>query len=85
MIELVRSDACATCDEVSTALQDLSVSHQVVAAAPGTPAHHVIREGNRVITGDDLPPYLEELTRFVHDWRRFQSDACFLEDDGSIC
>jgi hypothetical protein len=85
MIELVRSDTCKTCDEVSTRLRELSVAHQVVAAVPGTDAHHVIREGDRIVAGNDLPPYLEELTRVIHDWNRFQSDACFVEDDGRIC
>lgn len=44
-----------------------------------------IEDGDRWIGAAEIPAYLDELRPFIELWRRFQSDACYLEDDGSIC
>ncbi|PSQ96233.1 MAG: hypothetical protein BRD55_07190 [Bacteroidetes bacterium SW_9_63_38] len=50
---------------------------------PGTPA---LRDDDEVITGEDaLREHLDELRDLMNDWDRFQSDACYIEDDGTIC
>jgi hypothetical protein len=46
----------------------------------------VIRENSRLISGkESLLAYLDELEKLVEDWRRFQSDACYIDEDGELC
>ncbi len=88
MIELhVASDADARADEVRRALDDLVVAYQSTIVDVGaTPVDlPAIRDGDRWIGADDIDGYLVELRRFVGQWRKFQADACYLEDDGSVC
>ncbi len=73
--------------EVEGALRDLVVAYRVhrsdSASIPvDLPA---IRDGERWISAADLPAYLDDLRTFVGQWRKFQADACYLEDDGSVC
>lgn len=73
--------------DVERELVELVVAHRVVPTDPttssvGLPA---VREHDRWYEGDSLAAYLEELRRTVALWRKYQSDACYVEDDGSIC
>lgn len=46
----------------------------------------VITDGEEVVHGQQaLLAYLRRLERFVGDWRRFQSDACYVDDQGEVC
>jgi hypothetical protein len=46
----------------------------------------VVRHDERLICGrEDLLAYLQELERLAEDWRRFQTDACYIDDDGEVC
>ena len=92
MIVLYRRPADPWADEVQEALDDMVIAYEteVVRDAeappddvPETPA---LRDDGAVVTGEAaLRDHLEELRRLMADWDRFQSDACYVEDDGSIC
>jgi len=91
MIELFRKPDEPEWD-LERRLQEAAVAHVVVevdapppelAAAGPLP---IIREGGIVVAGRaSLEAYLEELLRVVEAWNSFQSDACYVEDDGSTC
>lgn len=84
MITLYREAQSAEADVVEETLQDLVFAHAVeVVDGPGE-ALPRIADGDRVVHGADLPAYLDELRRLKADWSRFQSDACFIGDDG-VC
>lgn len=88
MIELhVEPDAGARADEVRRSLDDLVVAYRWTIADAGTTPVDLpaIRDGDRWIGADDIDGYLVELSHFVGQWRKFQTDACYLEDDGSVC
>jgi hypothetical protein len=99
MITLYRVAGCDPCDEVQEVLRDLVVAHQVVnleedQAQPPvvledaltTEKLPIIADGDRLISGDEaLRDYLADLTREIEQWRKFQMDACYIDDDGEIC
>jgi hypothetical protein len=73
--------------EVEATLRDLVLAHRVVvgsdAMAPvPLPA---VREGDRWVGPSDMPAYVDDLRRLARDWRRFQSDACYVDEDGATC
>lgn len=68
-------------DSIRALLDELVVAYAVVEGGTAV----AIEDGDRRVTGEAIPGYLAELGDFVAQWRKFQTDTCYLEDDGSIC
>jgi hypothetical protein len=50
------------------------------------PERPALRDDGEVITGEAaLREHLAELRDRMNDWDRFQYDACYIEDDGTVC
>ena len=45
----------------------------------------VITNNDRFVSGDEIPAYIKELKQLMRDWQRFQSDACYVDEDGETC
>lgn len=94
MIKLYRPNDCPACADIEAALQELVVAHQVIRVeedkqqndlAPEV-ALPAIKDNDQIISGSAaISAYLKELEKFVADWRRFQSDSCYIDDSGQIC
>ena len=94
MIELYRPIYCPDCIKIEETLQELVVAHKIITLEPGqfatestpdTPLPAIKDEG-QIITGQAaIGAYLVELEKVVTDWRRFQSDACYIDDNGDVC
>jgi glutaredoxin len=92
MITLYRVAQCDTCDEVQETLRELVVAHKVVDVAKERPAAlvdkelPVIADGEQLVSGEAaLSDYLAGLTREMEQWRKFQTDACYIDDKGRTC
>jgi hypothetical protein len=85
-IELYRPAHSPAADDLETALRKLVVAHKVIVVnAAHTPLPAIHDEG-QVITGPAaLARYLQELEKIVADWRKYQGDACYINDDGEVC
>jgi hypothetical protein len=73
--------------DVEATLLDLVLAHRVVVAGDAVvpvplPA---VREGDRWFGPSEIPDYVDDLHRLTRDWRRFQSDACYIDEDGANC
>jgi len=92
MITLYRRPNDSWADEVQTALDEMVIAYEPETVTddaalpddvPETPA---LRDDGEIITGEAaLHTHLEELRALMNDWDRFQSDACYIEDDGTVC
>ena len=87
VIELHVASETDRARDIEAAFIELVVAHTVVeserSAAPvDLPAVH---ENGRWYGPDELDGYLADLRTTVALWRKYQSDACYIEDDGSIC
>ena len=87
MIELLRAADSSAADDIESRLRDLVVAHTVVVVDPGAVESELpaLRDGAVTASGPEIPGFLDQLTRDMAEWSRFQSDACYLEDDGSVC
>ena len=96
MITLYRADQCDACDEVQQALRELVVAHKVVDVENERPAAvaailadkelPVIADGDKIVSGEPaLHDYLAELTNEMDQWRKYQTDACYIDDKGKSC
>ena len=94
MIEFYRPADCDSCEEIEAALREMVVAYKVIVVKPGqrpdvlpadTPLP-ALQDNGQIISGRTaLTAYLHELEGIVADWRRFQSDACYLDDEGEVC
>lgn len=68
-------------DAVTAVLDDLVLAYRVEHGASDLS----VIDGDDRIEASELPAYLDDLRSLVAQWRKYQSDACYVEDDGSIC
>jgi hypothetical protein len=92
MITLYRRPDSDSADAIQEILDEIVIAYEteflsedapLPADVPTLPA---LRDDEEVITDPDaLETHLEELRELMRDWDRFQSDTCYVEEDGSIC
>lgn len=94
MIEFYRPADCAPCEEIEAALKEMVLAHKVIVVEPGQHPKALdpdtslpaLKDNGRVISGQAaIRTHLEELEKVVADWRRFQGDACYIDDEGEVC
>lgn len=84
VIELIRPPRSGAADAIAEQLRDMVVAFEEVEdPAAGSP---VLRDEGRVASGEEeIASFLAELRRDVALWQKFQTDACYIDDDGGIC
>ena len=92
MITLYRPPDDAWADEIQEALDDMVIAYETEtikddrALPDDIPDLPALRDEDEIVTGEAaLRDRLDELRDLMADWDRFQSDACYVEDDGSVC
>ncbi len=92
MVTLYRRPDDTQADEIEEALNDMAIAHEVERVGEEAPLPEdlsplpALREDSEVVTGASaLRTRLQALRDLMADWHRFQSDACYVEEDGSIC
>ena len=78
--------------QIQAALEDLVVAHRVEVVSSAAEASAAVAtlpaivDNGRTIVGDSaLDAYLDELAAWMGEWRKFQSDSCYIDDDGEVC
>lgn len=92
MVTLYRRPENPQSDDIQNALDEMAIAYETnivenTRALPDdVPSLPALRDDEEVITGEDaLDNHLDTLRELMQDWNRFQSDACYIEDDGTIC
>ena len=94
MIEFYRPINCPACADIEAVLKELVVAHKVIVVEAGQKMAELspdislpaIKDNGQIISGSaSIATYLKELEKFVADWQRFQSDSCYLDDEGETC
>jgi hypothetical protein len=91
MIQIIREEVSPQADSIEAEFRELVLAYDRVITTPGQAygAGHAlpaVRDGERVASGEDeIAAYLKELKRFVRDWRMFEGDTCYVNEDGETC
>ncbi len=93
MLRLYRPPKNKDADKVEEVLREMVLAYRVELIEPGlrhgTEAGGTLpalRDGDHLVAGRDaILRHLSALESWVAEWRRFQSDACYLDDDGEVC
>lgn len=94
MITFYRARKCPHCDNIEDMLQETSLAHKTVVVgdndsrqAPtgeGERPPLLIDDGKRYQGSEAIRKRLEKLEEFKKQWYKFQSDACYCDDEGNI-
>lgn len=93
MIKLYREKNSAQADAIEAEFRELVLGYDRVVVDPkeamqlfdAETALPVIKNNERVVSGDQIPAYIKELTQLMHSWQLFQGDYCYVDDDGETC
>lgn len=89
MIKLYREETSAAADAIEAEFRELVLGYdRVVLEADRAEEMFsgrtlpVIANNERVVSGAEIAPYLQELENLTRDWRLFQGDYYYVEGDG---
>ncbi len=94
MIKVFREAESEQGDWIEAELRDMVLGYERVVITPGQarqargPQHTLpaIQNGERIASGkDELIAYLKELEVLAREWRAFQGDWCYVDDQGEAC
>ena len=92
MIKLYREENSPQADMIEAEFRDIVLGYDCVVVDEKKAAQlfddaplPVITNNERVVSGDGIPGYIKELKQLMREWQRFQSDACYVDDDGETC
>jgi hypothetical protein len=94
MIELYRTEDSKTAQDIENTLQELVLAHEVITVSPTQASPSLppgislpaLRDEGQFISGDqEIKAHLLYLTQMAHEWRKYQSDACYIDGDDGNC
>lgn len=94
MIELYRTNDDTTGIEIEDGLKELVLAHRVIVVEAGQSPETLpdntplpaLRDEGQIITGSEaLQAHLQYLKHVAFEWRKYQSDSCYVHDDGGNC
>ena len=92
MIKLYRDENSPQADIIEAEFRDMVLGYDRIVvgekeAAPlfDATALPVITNNEKIVSGDGIPSYIKELKQLMREWQRFQSDACYVDNDGETC
>ena len=94
MIELYQTEESPAGDRIAEALRELVLAHKVITVTPGTAPEGLpagitlpaLRDQGQLITGAEaIQAHLRQLERIAQEWRKYQADACYVENNDGIC
>jgi hypothetical protein len=93
MIKLYREENSLQADTIEAEFRELVLGYDRVMINADQAARlfgiqtplPVITNNERVVSGGEIPAYIKELKILMRDWQLFQSDACYVRDDGEVC
>ena len=94
MIEVYREAESEQGDWVEAELRDMVLGYERVITTSEDARRALglqrslpaIKNSERIASGkDELIAYLKELEGLAHEWRAFQGDWCYVDDQGEGC
>jgi hypothetical protein len=93
MVKLYRESVSPRADRIEAEFRDLILGYDIEVITPPEaekrfgPEHvlPIITNNEKIVSGDAIPGYIEELRNLMQEWQAFQGDSCYVNDDGRAC
>lgn len=90
MIKLYREENSPQADTIEAEFREMVLGYDRVIVEPAQARElfngldlPVITNNERVVSGEDIKPYIKELETLMRDWQLFQGDYCYVGEDGN--
>ena len=90
-MKFFRTENCAGCDTIQEVLEDMCIAHEVIIvdekeksskSLPNAIDPPVLADNGKIVQGaENIIDYLDELEEFKELWYKFQSDACYCDEN----
>lgn len=87
MIKLYREEISMEADAIEAEFQEMVLGYDRVLIESSTAEEMfkgrslpVVTNNERIVSGEEIKPYIKELEKFVNEWRLFQGDFCYTDD-----
>ncbi len=92
MITFYRTEECPHCAAIQEVLEGLALAHTVVVVEeledpelPHDSQLPALEDDGQMIRGREaVLKHLEGLSEFKAEWEKFQTDACYCDDEGDV-
>ena len=93
MVKLFREKVSAKADTIEAEFRDMILGYDRIIVDPAEAAAHfgtehslpVITNNDRIVSGEEITPYINELRDLMSEWQAFQGDSCYVEENGKVC
>lgn len=94
MLEVFREEISPEGDWVEAELREMVVAYDRVILTPTeaverfgeTVSLPILRDGARMASGEaTLKQFLRDFEKFAAQWRLFQGDFCYVDEEGETC
>jgi hypothetical protein len=93
MVKLFREKISPQADTIEAEFKDMILGYDRIiidpaeAAARFGPEHSlpVLTNNDRIVSGEEITPYINELQDLMREWQAFQGDSCYVNENGKIC
>jgi glutaredoxin len=94
MITFFRRENCPACGAIEETLAELCIRHEITlvdreghgdrSTPEGTRPPVLLDEGQVYQGSGAILAHLDELAEFRAVWEKFQTDACYCDDEGNV-
>jgi hypothetical protein len=93
MIKLYREEKSPQADIIEAEFREMVLGYDRVMMDANEAARlfgagtslPVITNNEKIVSGDQIRPYIRELEGLMQEWQRFQGDFCYVDEDGETC
>lgn len=93
MVRLYREQVSVQADAIEAEFREMVLGYDRVIVEPAEAAQRfgpehslpVITDNEKIVSGDSIPAYIQELQDLMKEWQKFQGDFCYVDEDGETC
>ena len=93
MIKLYREEHSPLADTIEAEFREMVLGYDRMVVEADEAAQlfgaetplPVITNNERIVSGEQIRPYVKELGKLMREWQLFQGDYCYVDDDGETC
>ena len=93
MIKLYRKENSRQADAIEAEFREMILGYDRVVIAENDAKQMfgaetslpVITNNEKIVSGEGIPAYLQELQGLMRDWQRFQGDSCYVDEEEGFC
>jgi hypothetical protein len=93
MIKIYREKISPNADRIEAEFREMILGYDREIITPAESSQRfgpdyslpIVTNNEKIVSGDSIPEYVEELRNLMKEWQAFQGDWCYFNEDGNTC